>query len=328
MAQQQKPKLKANPALLPSLALLNEKCAQSAREIVVGLSGGRDSVVLLHRLYSAGYDKRLRAVHVHHGLSTFADEWATCCECFCKSLSVPLEIARVKVETPPRISVEAAARTARYAALRAACGEDSLVALAHHADDQIESFLLQLLRGAGPRGLAAMPTYSVATEARPALWRPLLETTRNEISGYVSAHHLAHIEDDSNTNLRFKRNALRLDVLPQLEKHFPDYRAALLRSIQLQQTALEAINEFTVPAAQTGPLPLEILRDCTVEHSAERFRRWLSHNALPLPPASRTREAVRQLREITNDQYFRLQLGLTWELRVKQGCVVAAKVEF
>jgi tRNA(Ile)-lysidine synthase len=328
MAPRLKPKPKGDPVLLPTFALLDEKCAQAFSEIVIGLSGGRDSVALLHALHSAGYKEKMRAVHVHHGLSPHAHEWAAFCTTLCKSLNVPFEIAKVSVETAPRVSVEAAARTARYEALRVACKPDSLVALAHHADDQIESFLLQLLRGAGPRGLAAMPPFSAASESRPALWRPLLSVTREDVSAYVLAHGLAHIEDDSNVNRRFKRNALRLDVLPQLEKHFPDYRTALLRSIQLQQTALEAINEFTVPAAQTGPLPIEILRDCTVEQSTERFRRWLSHNALPLPPASRTREAVRQLREITNDQYFRLQLGLAWELRVKQRCVVAVRVEF
>ncbi len=313
---------------MSALALSNEKCAAEAREIIVGVSGGRDSVALLHALHLSAHSPKLRAVHVHHGLSAHADAWAAFCETFCKTLGVRLDIARVHVETGARISVEAAARTARYAALRAACGADSVVALAHHADDQIESFLLQLLRGAGPRGLAAMPDFSQANATRPALWRPLLGVTRADIAAYVSAHGLTHIEDDSNVNRRFKRNALRLDVLPQIETHFPDYRSALLRSIQLQQTALATINELTVPAAQTGPLPLEILRDCTLEHSTERLRRWLSHNALPLPPATRTREAVRQLREITNDQHFRLQLGLAWELRVKQRCVVALKVEF
>jgi tRNA(Ile)-lysidine synthase len=311
--------------LTEKLALLEQNRAAGFGEIVVGLSGGRDSVALLHAIVQSEHKEKLRAVHIHHGLSPHADAWARFCETFCSGLGVPLEIVRVTVETGPRVSVEAAARSARYAALHHTCGADSLVALAHHADDQIESFLLQLLRGAGPRGLAAMPVFSPASEARPALWRPLLSATRAEITAYVAAHQLTHIEDDSNTNRRFKRNALRLDVLPQLEQHFPDYRTALLRSIGLQQTALESINELTIPAAQIGPISIEIFRACSEPHSIERFRRWLSHNALPLPPANRTREAVRQLRAITPDQHFRLLLGEEWELRVKQRRLVAVK---
>ena len=311
--------------MLPTLALGNAQCAEAAREIVVGLSGGRDSVALLHALHHSDYAKKIRAVHVHHGLSAHADEWAAFCKTLCGTLGIALEIIRVTVETGARISVESAARDARYDALARVCKTDSLVALAHHADDQIETFFLQLLRGAGTRGLAAMPAFAPTSAAQPALWRPLLGASRKEISAYVSAHDLVHIEDNSNSNLRFKRNALRLDVLPEIEKHFPAYRTALLRSISHQQTALELINELTQPAAQTGPISIDVFRECSEAQGIERFRRWLHHNHLPLPPATRTREAVRQLRQITTDQYFRVELGEGWELRVKQQRLVARK---
>ncbi len=290
--------------------------------IVVGLSGGCDSVALLHALATRATPsapRSLRAVHVHHGLNTHADDWAGFCASLCARLNVPLEIVHVEVALGPRVSVEAAARKARYAAFHNACGADEIVALAHHADDQIESFLLQLLRGAGVRGLAAMPEYSQASATRPALWRPLLATPQARIRAYTISHGLTHIEDDSNANTRFKRNALRLEVLPAIEAHFPHYRVAIMRSIVLQQAALETVNEMTIPAAQIGPLSLEILKEVSLLQSIERFRRWLVTNALPLPPAARTREAVRQLRAITTDQHFRLQLTDGWELRVIKG---------
>ncbi len=284
----------------------------------LGLSGGRDSVALLHALRQCKQLPPLRAIHIHHGLNPQADAWAQFCVALCAQWALPCEVVRVEIKSGPRISIEAAARQARYAALKAMVGGKEILATAHHADDQIESFFLQLLRGAGPRGLAAMPLLSAATTKRPALFRPLLDVPRAEIDRYVNEHGLAHIEDDSNNDQRFKRNALRQALLPVLEQHFPDYRVGVLRSIALQQSTLAALDSTTHAAAVRGPLPLSALRSLPASAGCEMLRRWLHHNALPLVPARRTQEAVRQLQSLTTDQDFRLVLDAGWVLSVHQ----------
>ncbi len=292
---------------------------------VLGLSGGRDSIALLHCItpLAAQRGRPLRAVHVHHGLSPNADAWAHFCHTQCDALGVPLTIERVHVSAKPRQSIEAQARISRYLAFKNTFGADEIGVLAHHADDQIETFLLQLLRGAGPRGLAAMPTFAAARSHRPALWRPWLGVPQSAIAAFVEANHIAHIEDESNADARFKRNALRNDVLPLLAQHFPHYRTGVLRSIGLQQETLTALNAKTAPETQRDRLPISTLREVNFAESIERFRSWLAHVELPLPPATRTREAVNQLLGLANDQRFRLQLAQGWTLRVVDGEVVA-----
>jgi tRNA(Ile)-lysidine synthase len=312
---------KLSAALDEALARLPE-----ATTLAVGLSGGRDSVALLHALRDSERSTGLRAVHVHHGLSTHADTWARFCVDLCANWNVPCKVVQVRVETGPRISVEAAARQARYAALSTVLSPNEVLATAHHADDQIESFFLQLLRGAGPRGLAAMSAVSSATSKRPALFRPLLALSRAEIDHYVSEHALAHIEDDSNDDHRFKRNALRKELLPVLERHFPDYRVGVLRSIALQQNTLAALDTTTQLAAVRGPLPLTALRGISPSVACEVLRRWLHHNELPLVPARRTQEAVRQLQSLTTDQDFRLALDGAWVLIVRGQSLHARQV--
>jgi tRNA(Ile)-lysidine synthase len=310
---------KKPPKINATLALQGLADA-AAHDWVVGLSGGRDSVALLNVLISArkATPGKLRAVHVHHGLSPNADAWAAFCESLCATLNVPITVTRVQVDVRPRMSVEAQAREARYFALKNTYDANEIVALAHHADDQIESCLLQLLRGAGPRGLAAMPLFAPANTKRPPLWRPLLGVTREQIDEYVEHHALTHIEDESNTNTRFKRNALRADVLPVLAKHFPAYRTSILRAIEHQQAVVAMLDDATVESAHLSTLPLARLRETNAAQAAEHLRRWLQAQGFPMPPATRTREAVRQLRALTTDQRFRLQLADGWALVVER----------
>jgi tRNA(Ile)-lysidine synthase len=196
--------------------------------LCLGLSGGLDSSVLLRILadlrVELGYE--LGAVHVHHGLSINADTWAEACRRACDALDVPLRIERVSV-APSGHGVEAAARAARYAAY-ARQGTDHMV-LAHHLDDQIETFFLRLLRGSGVRGLSAMAE-SARWHGMPIL-RPLLHTRRAELEACVRAWGLDHVEDESNLDTRLTRNYLRQDWLPRIEARFPAYRETLWRDI-------------------------------------------------------------------------------------------------
>ena len=195
--------------------------------LCVAFSGGVDSVVLLHALHRLKRPWQLSAVHVHHGLSINADYWADFCTAVCREYAVPLQIARVQVPLDSGEGVEAAARRLRYAVF-ADCPADWL-ALAQHRDDQAETVLLNLLRGAGVAGTAGMPVERKIAQGA-VLIRPLLDVSRSEIEAYARTHGLRWIVDESNDDPRYRRNFLRHDILPRLESHFPAARVALTRA--------------------------------------------------------------------------------------------------
>ena len=200
------------------------------RHVAVGLSGGVDSVVLLHRLRALAprLGFRLSAVHVHHGLSPNADAWAAFCRKLCKAWGVPLSVRKVRVRRRGA-GLEAAARAARRAAFGRVAADT--IALAHHLDDQAETVLLNLLRGAGPRGASAMPV--AGRLGGKLLLRPLLEVPRREILAYARTHRLGWVEDESNRDAALTRNFLRLHVGPLLESRFPRWRESLARAARL-----------------------------------------------------------------------------------------------
>lgn len=194
---------------------------QSA-SVTVALSGGVDSVVLLHVL---SRQCRVRAIHVHHGLSPNADAWARYCRQLCGRWKIPLTIRRVRVQKLGK-GLEAAAREARYAILRKIPGK--VLATAHHLDDQAETVLMNLLRGAGTRGASGM-----APESRfhgKTLLRPLLNVSRKSIIDYARAHQLEWIEDESNADESLTRNFIRRRVGPLLEARFPRWKESLARA--------------------------------------------------------------------------------------------------
>ena len=207
----------------------------------VGLSGGVDSVVLLDLLVRLRSERglTLSAVHVHHGLSPQADVWVDHCRRLCRGWAVPLRVATVRVEVMGGESLEAVARQHRYRVY----GEASagVVALAHHQDDQAETVLLQLLRGAGPKGVAAMPL--LRRHDGRWLWRPLLGISRAEIEAYARWRHLSWVEDESNADTRWRRNLLRHDILPLIESAIPHYRQQLQRAANLMADAAVIVDE-------------------------------------------------------------------------------------
>ena len=249
----------------------------------VGFSGGLDSTVLLHALATLR-PGQVRALHVHHALHADADDWAKHCERMCAALGVPLSVMPVSVETSDE-GPEAAARNARHAAYQAALGEDEVIALAHHRDDQAETFLLRALRGSGPDGLAAMRPWRQFEHGW--LWRPLLDQPREALRAYAMAHALQWIDDPSNQSSRFDRNFLRNEVMPLLRTRWPKADDAFARAARLQQQASEALQagdriDFDVASS---PLPLEHLRALSPVQRARAFRAWAAHHALPSVPA-------------------------------------------
>jgi tRNA(Ile)-lysidine synthase len=193
-----------------------------AKRIAVGLSGGVDSVVLLHQLKQ---HRPVSAIHVHHGLSPNADAWAAFCRSLCKSLDIPLTVRKVSVRRAGK-GLEAAARDARYEVFKKE--KTDVIALAHNLDDQAETVLMNLLRGAGARGASGMPEHS--RRGGKTLWRPLLSMPRAAIESYARKHKLEWIEDESNADEALTRNFIRRSVGPLLEKKFPKWKESLARA--------------------------------------------------------------------------------------------------
>lgn len=236
----------ANPFANPLKAFFAPRLAQGGR-VCVGLSGGRDSVVLLHALSrlasSFGVPMILSAVHVHHGISANADAWADFCAELCRTCSVPLDIVRVDVPRTSGEGLEAAARRMRHGVF--ADREADWLALAHHRDDQAETVLLNLLRGAGIAGAAGMLPERPQTRG-PVLIRPLLDVPRAEIEGYAAAHGLRWIDDESNEDVHFRRNFLRREIIPRLEEKFSGAQRALARAASHFAEGAELLNELAV----------------------------------------------------------------------------------
>ena len=199
--------------------------ANEGKRIAVALSGGVDSVVLLHLLKDA---PGVRAVHVHHGLSPNADAWARFCRRLCRAWKVRLTVSKVKVRRRGK-GLEAAAREARYHTFKNLDVE--VIALAHHLDDQAETVLMNLLRGAGVRGAAGMRPVT-AFEGK-LLARPLLEASRDELVEHARRHGLEWIEDESNADETLTRNFVRRRLGPLIEARFPRWKRSIARAARL-----------------------------------------------------------------------------------------------
>lgn len=230
MAASRKPKSADAGVLGAARAALAAAGPLAGKRIAVGFSGGVDSVVLLHvlRALAPEFGYALGALHINHGLSPNADAWQRRCAALCKRLAIPFTARRVRV-TKAGEGIEAAARAARRKAFAAAWVD--AIALGHQLDDQAETVLLNLLRGAGPRGAAAMPV--VGRLGGKRLLRPLLGVRRDEIVAYARAHRLAWIEDEMNADAALARGFVRLRVGPLLESRFPRWREALARAARL-----------------------------------------------------------------------------------------------
>lgn len=201
--------------------------------VVVALSGGMDSVVLLHVIAQLRQECafELSAIHVHHGLSPNADQWAAFCQSICEPLGVPCQVVRVTLADATGQGVERAAREARYAAFMAINGD--ILCLAHHQNDRAETLLLNLFRGAGVQGLAGAPDQRQL--GGKSLLRPFIDIPRADLRAWANAHRLQWIEDESNRDLRFRRNYLRHRVLPAVSEQFPGVVRVLARTAALMQ---------------------------------------------------------------------------------------------
>lgn len=287
--------------------------------LVAGLSGGVDSVALLDLLdrLAPRLHFKLSALHVNHQLSPRAGDWSRFCKTLCAERGIPFKAVKVTVARRPGESLEAVARDARYRVFAGQAGH--FIVLAHHLDDQAETLLLQLLRGAGVKGLSAMPVVRAQHSALgtrhsvPRLLRPLLQISRSEIEAYAKTRALSWVEDESNVNTAFDRNYLRHQVLPLVEKRFPAYRGTLVRASQNLAEAAGLLDELAQLDAESaiaeGSLRLDALGELNAARAKNLLRFYLAGRQVPLPSSKRLGEILRQLTEARGDSMVRLKLG-------------------
>jgi tRNA(Ile)-lysidine synthase len=280
--------------------------------IAVALSGGLDSMVLLRvaHAYAGEHGLALSAFHVHHGLSPNADAWRDHCERACRDLGVAFDARAVSV-VKGRSGVEAAARKARYAALGEMCRSHGidLLLTAHHLDDQAETVLLQLLRGSGPAGLSGMDAANRGSallgDERLLMARPLLQVARAELEALAREEGIAWVEDESNSDPRYARNALRHTVMPALAHAFPGFHQRVARSSMHAQSALRVLAEVAEQDLQLcldgDALDLATLRTLSADRINNVLRHWFARRRLAMPSTAWMNEMIAQLFEARED---------------------------
>jgi tRNA(Ile)-lysidine synthase len=267
-----------------------------ALPLAVAFSGGADSTALLVAC-ARKWPGQVSAIHVHHGLQSAADDFERHCRELCDELHVPLQVVRVDARHDPGESPEDAARKARYSSLAQAalsCGARSVL-LAQHADDQVETMLLALSRGAGLPGLAAMPAQFERHGVR--FERPLLDVSGAAIRDWLAQQRIAFIDDPTNADTAFTRNRIRHDLLPALEKVFPQFRETFARSARHAAQAQELLIALaTDDLVDVGnPPAISGLRKLSRARQANVLRHWLRTTHDAAPSAAQMEELLDQL---------------------------------
>ncbi|MCZ2495351.1 tRNA lysidine(34) synthetase TilS [Xylophilus sp. Kf1] len=279
--------------------------------LAVALSGGADSTTLLAAC-ARRWPGQVRAVHVHHGLQAAADRFVVHCQDLCVRLDVPLTVLRVDARPAAGDSPEDAARRARYQALDAYARADGVasIALAQHADDQVETVLLALSRGAGLAGLAGMPGRWQRGEV--CFLRPLLGVGAQAIRDAARAQDLQWVEDPSNLDENFTRNRIRARILPVLEAAFPQFRRTFARSARHAAEAQAVLDEVAAAdlLATGSPPRLAALQALSAGRQALVVRRWLRSSHGTTPEAAQLAELLRQVAACTTRGHrIRIKVG-------------------
>ncbi|MGO1794029.1 MAG: tRNA lysidine(34) synthetase TilS [Oceanisphaera sp.] len=268
-------------------SVFSEQMSDLAPEhaLVVGFSGGLDSTVLLAltaRL-AAEHKVAVRAIYIAHGLQSAADAWPAHCQQVAESLGVSCQTLTVDVQLGPRVSLEAAARTARYQAFSESLQPNEVLLTGHHLDDQAETLLLALKRGAGVSGLAAMPAKKALGMAQQ--WRPLLPCSRAQLEAYAYQQGLEWVEDPSNSDNAFDRNFLRNRIMPMLQQKWPSFTTTLARSAELcaEQADLAeevAVQDLPQSLNSGGGVLIAHLQSLSQARRHNVLRYWLQHQGV------------------------------------------------
>jgi len=295
----------------------------AAKRIGLALSGGLDSVVLLDTVCKAvqansNKPTEIWVFHIHHGLQKPADQWLEFCEKLAKKYQVHFDFRLLHFADQAQGNIEARARAERYDALTDLCVEHNIedLLLAHHQNDQAETVLLQLLRGSGVAGLSGMPQHRANSKEghHITLWRPLLNQSRAELEAYAKEHKLKWVEDPSNQNTRYRRNAIRKDIIPKLEKIQPGAIANLARSAELlaqSQVLLDRLAERDgkkiLQKNQLKLAPLLTLARLDKPAANNLMRYWLKLQDLAMPSQERLESWWRDLMLVKADSSLEWQ---------------------
>lgn len=298
--------------------------------VAIAYSGGLDSSMLLHLAHglSKQYPLRLFAFHIHHGLNPRADEWLSHCERTAQAYDVPFAARKVRIDEQSGLGVEETARRARYAALGDLCREHGvpLLLTAHHEDDQAETVLLQLLRGAGMPGLSGMPSFSDHHDllgAGVALGRPLLSISRAMLGEAALHAGVSYVDDDSNLDSRYRRNAIRHRIAPALQELFPSYAQCITRSSRHAQQAQRLLDELAAIdlAAcscndNSQALNLTVLRTLPLDRIDNLLRFWLHRQGKLMPSEAQLFQIREQMLGAASDSEPRYSCGELHLLRI------------
>jgi tRNA(Ile)-lysidine synthase len=274
--------------------------------IAVGLSGGRDSVALLYALYElrGKFLFQLSACHVNHGLSPFAAEWQDHCVRMCRTLDIPYSTQAVVVPSGTGEGPEASARRVRYESFSAL--DCDLLALAQHRRDHAETLLLNLLRGCGLAGAAAIPEVRLI---KPSMWliRPFLQLSRLEIDHYLASRSLTWVEDESNEDVRYSRNFLRHDVFPLLEKRFSAAEKNIASAADKFREANLMLDDLAVidlaGVRPDFPIQVVVFEKLPEMRARNLLRYLLALKSIRIPSDAKLKEALRQMIEATPDRH-------------------------
>lgn len=268
-----------------SKAIKDSLYTHQPKRVLVGFSGGMDSSVLLHSLAQLNLNIPVIAIHIHHGLSDHANAWQRLCEQQCQKLGVQFLSQRVSVHTETG-SIEQSARLARYEVFKQFIMAGDALLLGHHQDDQVETFMMRLMRGSGMTGLTAMETERAV--GKGILLRPLLAVTRSQIEAYAQHHQLPYVEDESNDDLKFDRNWWRHELLPILNTRYPQANQSVMKTISILQTEHVLLNDLIDPIYREvvdgqGRLDSNKLARQRWSIQCQLIRKWLEqHNRYPL----------------------------------------------
>ncbi len=298
---------------MSAIAQLEQQLA-GQQQVLLAYSGGLDSTVLLHQLVQLRVRMpalQLRALHVHHGLSPFADVWVTHCQQQCALWQVPLCVEHVQFDTAGK-GVEAAAREARYQVFHHHVQPGEMLLTAQHLDDQCETLLLALKRGSGPAGLSAMPAKMAFGPTY--LLRPLLQQRRQQLEAWAAEHQLQWIEDESNRDTRYERNFLRQQVLPLLNTRWPHFAQASARSALLcgeqEQLLDELLAESLAQCLQAdGALRIDQFAAMSAARRAALLHRWIASQGGKMPSRDALQRLYDEVIASRRDAVPRLQFG-------------------
>ncbi len=305
------------------------KVQKETVDVTIGLSGGVDSMVLLNVLYQlkTKLNLKLSAIYVHHGLSKNADNWGQVCFDECKKLGVDFSQKKINIDNSEGIGIEASARKARYQILHQLSNE--FLVTAHHQNDQAETLMLQLLRGSGLKGLASMPSY----DEKRHLWRPFLKLSRDLIEEYAKNNNIRFIEDESNKNIEFDRNFLRLEIFPKLIKRFPQTIKSLGRSADLVAEGLnlnkaiakeDAKNYFSEDFIK---LNTKIFSTLPRDRVVNLIRWWLDKNQQKMPSQKIMDQIYTQIISAKKDAQINIHISSEMSVRAYKNFLWLVKIK-